>query len=38
MTDLQLYLLLAPLAILAFAGVLFWWTVRHGDKQIHPGE
>ena len=29
MTGLQLYLLLAPLALVAVAGGAVWWVVRH---------
>jgi hypothetical protein len=30
MTDLQLYLLVAPLVLLAIGvGVAYWWTVTH---------
>lgn len=29
MTGLELYLLLAPLGLVAFAGAVTWWVIRH---------
>jgi hypothetical protein len=37
MTSLQIYLLVAPLALLAGAGLLVWWTGRERGR-LHPGE
>jgi hypothetical protein len=37
MTQLQVYLLIAPWVLVAIAGLAVWWTSpRH--RHLHPGE
>jgi len=31
-TDLTLYLIVAPLALLALGGLAYWWTGRSGQS------
>lgn len=39
MTNLQLYLFIAPLGVLAVAAIAVWLTGRaHHDGRLHPGE